>query len=289
MKSGLRFVIITGLSGAGKSFAIKALEDLGYYCVDNLPTALIPTFADLATTSARGIRRIALGIDIREGEYLAPIQEVLGQLKSGGHQVAILFLEASDEILVRRYHETRRKHPLAGEGAVMDGIRLERKKLAHLRELADRVIDSSHLTVHQLRDRLAELYSETGEGTQFLVTLASFGYKYGVPFDADLVFDVRFLPNPFFVDALKGYDGRHPEVVSFILSHPESQEFLRRLQDFVGYLLPQYQREGKSYLTIAVGCTGGKHRSVTVVEQLRAFMEKKGLAPLVSHRDVDRE
>jgi UPF0042 nucleotide-binding protein len=283
------FVVITGMSGAGKSYAIKCFEDMGYFCVDNLPTTLIPTFADLIARSAQRVHRVALGIDVREGEYLPHLLDALGELRARGHQVEVLFVEASDEALVRRYHETRRRHPLAGDGHVLDAIRAERKALAHVREVADRVVDTSALTVHQFRDLLVALYGAPRARPGMATTLVSFGFKHGVPIDADLVFDVRFLPNPHFVDALRARDGRDPEVRAFIFEQPESQELLRRLQELLGFLLPAYQREGKAYLTIAVGCTGGRHRSVAVVEELKRFLDAQGFAPRVVHRDMERE
>ena len=288
-KDSLRFVIITGLSGAGKSYAIKCLEDLGYFCVDNLPTTLIPTFAELCAQSSREIKKIALGVDVREGEYLAHLLEILQELRAKGHLPEVLFLEAADEALVRRYHETRRRHPLAGEGNVQDGIQAERKALAHLREVADRIIDTTGITVHQLKERLVDIYAAPREAGALTVSLVSFGYKHGIPYDADLVFDVRFLPNPHFVPGLRALDGRDAPVADFVFSHPESRELLGRLQDLVGFLLPLYQREGKAYLSVAVGCTGGRHRSVAVVEALRGFLEGLRYAPLVRHRDLGRE
>jgi len=283
------FVIITGLSGAGKSYAIKCFEDMGYYCVDNLPTTLIPTFAELCAQSSREIRKIALGMDVREGEYLAHFLDVLQALRARGHRVEVLFLEASDEALVRRYHETRRRHPLAGEGSVLDGIRAERQALAHLRDVAGRIIDTSAFTVHQLKARLIEAYGAQETREALTVSLVSFGFKYGVPYDADLVFDVRFLPNPHFVESLRGLDGRDAPAAKFVLSHDESREFLGRLEDLLRFLLPLYRREGKAYLTVAVGCTGGRHRSVAVVEALRGFLEGMGVPPNVRHRDLSRE
>jgi UPF0042 nucleotide-binding protein len=285
----LRFVVITGLSGAGKSFAIKCFEDLGYFCVDNLPTTLIPTFAELCAQSSREIKNIALGVDVREGEYLEHLLEILAALRAAGHAPEVLFLEAADEILVRRYHESRRRHPLAGEGNVLDGIRAERKALAHLREAADQILDTSALTVHQLKERLVAMYGTPRQRETLTVSLVSFGFKHGIPVDADLVFDLRFLPNPHFVEALRAYDGRDREVADFVFSHAESRELLTRLQELVRFLLPLYQREGKAYLTIALGCTGGKHRSIAFVEALRSFLEGLGLAPLVRHRDLGRE
>ncbi len=285
----LRFVIITGMSGAGRSYAIKCLEDLGYFCVDNLPTTLIPTFAELCAHSNRDIRMIALGVDIREGEYLAHLLETLAELRAQGHKPEVLFLEAADETLVRRYQETRRRHPLAGEGSVLEGIRAERRTLSNLRESADRIIDTTGLSVHQLKERLIEGYGTQRTRDALTVSLMSFGFKHGAPYDADLVFDVRFLPNPHFVDSLKRLDGRDAAVETFVMSFEESRTLLAKIEDLLHFLLPLYQREGKAYLTVALGCTGGRHRSVTLVELLRRSLESTGLSPVVRHRDLDRE
>ena len=289
MDERLSFVIITGLSGAGKSYAIKSFEDMGFFCVDNLPTTLIPTFADLIARSGQTIRRVALGVDVREGEYLPHLLDAIRELRTRSHAVEVLFLEAGEEALVRRYHETRRRHPLAADGNVLEGIRAERKAMSNLREIADRIVDTSVLTVHQLKERLVELYGAPKARVGLATSLVSFGFKHGVPFDADLVFDVRFLPNPHFVDALRALDGRDERVRTFVLNHPESKELLRRLEDFLRFVLPCYEREGKAYLTVAVGCTGGHHRSVTVVEELKRFLSGIGYAPTVVHRDLQRE
>jgi len=283
------FVIITGLSGAGKSHAIKCFEDMGFFCVDNLPTTLIPTFADLIARSRGDVSRVALGVDVREGEYLSHLLEALHELKGRGHNVEVLFFEASDEALVRRYHESRRRHPLGAEGNVLDAIRAERKAMAHMREVADRIIETSNITVHQLKASLADLYVVPRTRAGLTASLVSFGYKHGIPFDADLVFDVRFLPNPHFVEGLRPLDGRDKRVREFVLRHEEAREFLDRLRELLRFLLPFYQREGKAYLTVAIGCTGGRHRSVTFVEELREFLESLGHAPSVVHRDIDRE
>ena len=289
MSGSISFVVITGLSGAGKSYAIKCLEDMGFFCVDNLPTTLIPTFADLVARSHQTSGRMALGVDVREGEYLTHLLDTLGELRKRGHSVEVLFLEASEESLVRRYRETRRRHPLAPEGNVVEGIRAERKALSTMREVADRIVDTSALTVHQLKDLLIEMYVAPGQRTGLTISLVSFGFKHGVPFDADLVFDVRFLPNPHFVEGLRPLDGRDPRVREFILKHEESRELMRRLEDFLGFVLPAYQRERKAYLTVAVGCTGGRHRSVALVEELKTFMDGLGFDVTVAHRDLDRE
>jgi UPF0042 nucleotide-binding protein len=288
MSGSITFVVITGMSGAGKSYAIKCFEDMGFFCVDNLPTTLIPTFADLVARSTHTVDRVALGVDVREGEYLTHLLDTLQELRKRGHTAEVLFLEASEEALVRRYRETRRRHPLAPDGNVLDGIRAERKMLSTLREVADRVVDSSALTVHQLKDLLVEHYVTPGRRPGLSISLVSFGFKHGVPFDADLVFDVRFLPNPHFVEALRPLDGRDNRVRDFVMKAEESRELLKRLEDFLGFVLPAYQREGKAYLTVAVGCTGGRHRSVALVEELRRFVESQGVSVTVTHRDVDR-
>ena len=262
---------------------------MGYFCVDNLPTTLIPTFADLIARSGQTIRRVALGVDVREGEYLSHLLDAIHELKARGHAVEVLFLEAGEEALVRRYHETRRRHPLAADGNVLEGIRAERKAMSHLREIADRIVDTSALTVHQLKDLLVELYVTPKARLGLTTSLVSFGFKHGVPFDADLVFDVRFLPNPHFVPGLRPLDGRDTRVREFVLAPDECRELLDHLQGFLKFLLPRYEREGKAYLTVAVGCTGGRHRSVTLVEELRRFLDGLGYAPAVVHRDLDRE
>ena len=289
MDERVAFVVITGLSGAGKSYAIKCFEDMGYFCVDNLPTTLIPTFADLTARSTQAVRRVALGVDVREGEYLSHLLDALAELRARGHRVEVLFLEATDEALVRRYSETRRRHPLASDGSVLDAIRAERKALSHMREVADRVLDTSALTVHRLKERLVELYGAPTARPGLATALVSFGFKHGTPYDADLVFDVRFLPNPHFVEALRPLDGRDARVSGFVLEPAEAQELLRHLADFLKFLLPLYEREGKAYLTIAVGCTGGRHRSVVLVEELKRVLEGLGYVPTVVHRDLDRE
>ncbi len=288
--SSISFVVITGLSGAGKSYAIKCFEDMGFFCVDNLPSTLIPTFADLVERSPRPGSRVALGVDVREGEYFSHLLEALQEVKTRGHRVEVLFLEASDESLVRRFHETRRRHPLGDEGRnVPEAIRAERKAMAHLREIADRIIDTSGVTVHQLKARLAELYVTPAARTGLATSLISFGFKHGLPVDADLVFDVRFLPNPHFVEGLRPLDGRDPRVRDFVMEQEATVGFLARLQSLLEFLLPWYGREGKAYLTIAIGCTGGRHRSVALVEELRRFLSGLGFAPTVVHRDLERE
>jgi UPF0042 nucleotide-binding protein len=288
MPAPLSFVVITGLSGAGKSYAIKCFEDMGFFCVDNLPTTLIPTFADLIMRSEQQIHRVALGVDVREGAYLSRLFDTIRELRARSHTVEVLFLEASEESLVRRYHETRRRHPLAGEGNALDGIRAERKALSDLREVADRILDTSALTVHQLKDRLVELYVAPKARPGLATSLVSFGFKHGVPFDADLVFDVRFLPNPHFVTKLRPLSGQDRRVSRYVLHAPAARRFLELTAALLRFLLPQYIAEGKSYLTIAIGCTGGRHRSIAIGEALaRKLVSVRGVVLRVRHRDLD--
>jgi len=283
----LRLVVVTGLSGSGKSTAIHVLEDLGFYCIDNLPIALIPRLVELWETSRDAVRRVALGIDVRERHFLAEFPRVFDQLRDYDVALEVLYLEASDEVLVRRFSETRRPHPADQGGGIADGIRREREKLHGLRELADRILDTSAFTVHELRSALRDLVDRPEPGTM-TIGLLSFGYKYGLPTDADLVLDARFLPNPYFVEALRDKTGSDPAVADYVLCRDETQEFLRRLVELLEFTLPRYRREGKSYLTIALGCTGGRHRSIVLVEELRRRLQESGHRVLVRHRDAER-
>ena len=283
----MHVVIVTGLSGSGKSTAIRVLEDLGFYCIDNLPVVLTPKFIELCQNSEEDIPRVALGIDLRERAFLGDYASVLEDIRRAGHRVEILYLDAADDVLVRRFSETRRPHPAAVGGAVEDGIRREREALRELRELADRIVDTSALTVHELRATLRDMLSRADTPT-LTVSLVSFGYKYGLPTDADLAFDCHFLPNPFFVDDLRSKTGLDQAVADFVMGRDDTREFLRHVYELLDFTLPRYQHEGKSYLTIAVGCTGGRHRSVTLVEALRRHLESTGIRVLVRHRDVER-
>ncbi len=281
-----RFVILTGLSGAGKTQAIRALEDLGYFCIDNLPTQLIPTMADLSSREDAGIDKVAIVVDVREGGFVAQFPRVFRRLKSHTVKPMLIFLEASDTALVRRFSETRRPHPLAADRSVAEGITEERRKLGGIRALADLIVDTSNLTVHELRDRFMQLSRDGRARAEMVVNVVSFGYKHGVPVDADLVFDVRCLPNPHFVDRLRPLTGRDPAVVRYMRRSPATQEFLERLSSFLRFALPQYVQEGKSYLTVAIGCTGGRHRSVMIAEALRKTLaEVTGVRLRVRHRD----
>lgn len=284
-----RFIVITGLSGAGKSQAIRALEDLGYFCVDNLPTQLILTLAQLTQREGAEITKVAIVVDVREGSFLSEFPRTWRRLKAMRELAPLLiFLEASHETLVRRFSETRRPHPLAHDRPVVEGLRAERRQLRPVRELADEIIDTTHLTVHELRQRFMAFAAAQSARHPLIVSVLSFGFKHGLPLDADLVFDVRFLPNPHFVPRLKRKTGRDPAVVRFLEREPLTQEFLKKLEDLLRFLVPQYVREGKSYLTVAIGCTGGRHRSVMIAEALgRALATLKGVRVRVRHRDVE--
>ncbi len=278
-------VVITGMSGSGKASALKAFEDLGYYCVDNLPAELIPRFVGLAKQSAE-IERTALVVDVREGARLGDLPNILRQVKRR-LKTKILFLEATDEALVRRFSETRRPHPLGKGESVKSALASERKRLRPIREMADIVVDTSRFNVHEMRAHVTRLFSEDGAGKDknILVSIVSFGFKHGVPEDADLVFDVRFLPNPHFIPKYRPLTGNQPAVAKYIRGFPQTREFIRRVGDLLLFLLPHYIREGKSYLTIAIGCTGGQHRSVMITNELRDRLRKAGYNVKVSHRD----
>lgn len=285
----MQVVIVTGLSGSGKSTAIHVLEDLGFYCIDNLPVRLIPRFLDLCENTEEHISRIALGIDLRERVSLRELPSVVAELRRRGRRVDILYFEASDEVLMRRFSETRRPHPAAGEAGVAQSIRIERERLAVLRELADQLIDTSALTVHELREQLRRLVDRRADSrTSLLVTVESFGYKYGTPTDIDLMFDVRFLPNPFFVEDLRLKTGVDAEVAAFVLQRPETTRFLDHVGALLESTLPLYIREGKSYLTIAIGCTGGRHRSVAIADELGRRLRGWGYIIHIRHRDLQR-
>ena len=282
-----RFVILTGLSGAGKTHAIRALEDLGYFCVDNLPVQLIPTLAGLAGREEAGLHKVAIVVDVREQSFLADFPRVYKQLRSKSTvRPTLIFMEASNSVLVRRFSETRRPHPLAPDRSVSEGIAEERTKMAPIRAMADLTVDTTNLTVHELRDVFMRMSRDAGTKAEMVVNLVSFGFKHGVPEDADLVFDVRCLPNPHFVDNLRPLTGRDRPVVRYMLRHAQTQEFIDKLTSFLRFSLPQYVKEGKSYLTVAIGCTGGRHRSVMIAETLKKSLGTvKGVRLRVKHRD----
>lgn len=286
----LPFVVITGLSGAGKSHAAHVFEDMGFFCVDNLPPALVPRFAELVMRAHDRFEGVALVIDVRSGEFFDAIPDALRFLDSRGIRYQILFLDASDEALVRRFKETRRKHPLTPTGSVPEGIRAERRRLEAIRERADKVIDTTQMTPQMLRDEIRALFAPSGETSKTLgIGVVSFGYKHGVPTDADLVFDVRFLPNPHYVEALRARPGTDEEVRRYVMRWPQAQGFRQRLEEMVSFLLPQFVAEGKSHLTIAIGCTGGRHRSVVFAQELVTFLRAQGYEAHVRHRDIEKE
>jgi len=276
-------VIITGLSGSGKSTAVHVLEDLGYYCVDNIPPTLLPKFIELCENADKGISKVALVIDIREKVSFESAPEVIEEFKQKGYPVDMIFLESSDAALVKRYKETRRKHPLSDDGNILEGISKEREMLRALKELSGYTIDSSELNVHQLSDIIKNKFINANTQNT-LLNIMSFGFKHGIPNDADMIFDVRFLPNPHFVESLKEQTGKDKEVIDYIMSQDQSLEFIEKIKEFLEYLIPNYEKEGKSYLTIAIGCTGGKHRSVAIADKLAQHF--KSLSPVTRHRDI---
>jgi UPF0042 nucleotide-binding protein len=304
----IRVILISGLSGSGKTTAIKALEDIGFYCVDNLPILLLPKFIELCEQSGGKISKVAVVEDIRgtvsypgweeeggarEGkDFLEDSRRIIQNLQKEGYSIEILFLESSDSILMRRFSETRRQHPLAVGGSIGEGIRLERERLQGIRDMANQVIDTSHFNVHQLKDRIQQYAQEGSSSGQITVTLLSFGYSFGIPFEADLLLDVRFLPNPYFIEELKRLKGEDPKVTEYVLQWEETKDFLHRVQEFIRFLLPLYIRERKTHLTIAVGCTGGRHRSIVIVNRLAEMLQdelaERGVYLSVRHRDAEK-
>jgi len=282
----VRFVIITGLSGAGKSQAIKYMEDFGFYCIDNLPPTLIPKFAELCHQSQGTLDKIALVIDIRGGMFFDDLSSSLEDLGKLGYKYEILFLDASDATLIKRFKETRRAHPLLADGSIGEGIASEREKLKYLKQRATNIIDTTGLIPSQLKNELKNIYVEGNISDNLIISIVSFGFKHGIPLDADLVFDVRFLPNPFYVEELKNFTGNDVKVRNYVMNSPVSVEFSNKLNDMIDFLIPHYIKEGKNRLVIAVGCTGGRHRSVTVAHILYNYLKEKGYRVLISNRDV---
>lgn len=286
----MRFVVVTGMSGGGKRTALKLLEDAGYYCVDNLPVSLVSKFAELITMPGSEITKVALGLDVRADQSFEDATKVLQELKSREYNVEILFMEAGDEVLIKRYKESRRLHPLAVEGRTLDGVRQERKVLERIRRQADYVIDTTSLLTRELKEELDRIFVNNEEYNSLMVTVMSFGFKNGIPTDADLVFDVRFLPNPFYIDELKHKTGNDREVQDYVMGFEESHVFMDKLVDMVEFLIPNYVKEGKYRLVIAIGCTGGKHRSVTLANNLFARLKDQGgYGVTLHHRDVKND
>ena len=282
-------VIITGMSGSGKHTAFNAFEDLGYFCVDNLPTSLISRLIQMSVAAGGELQEVAIVIDVRLGEPLEGFEKLFGEIRKSHAHAKIIFVDASTEVLARRYGETRRLHPLAQETTLLEGIGAERRRLAGVRTLADLVIDTSDFSVHDLRDFIYQNFQRTDQEEVLNVSLVSFGFKNGIPHNSELVFDVRFLPNPYFVSALKEKTGNDPSVAQYMLKQPETGEILGRIHDMLEYLLPKYTREGKKYLTISIGCTGGRHRSVLVANELQKRLKKKGRKVNLIHRDLHSE
>ncbi len=286
----MRFVIVTGMSGAGKTTALKMLEDMGYFCVDNLPISLIEKFADLAFAPGSEIEKVALGVDIRSGQALDEIEKVLEQLAMEGRNYEILFLDASDEVLVKRFKETRRRHPLAKDGRVDKGIVEERERLKYLKRNAEYILDTSQLLTRELKGELDKIFVQNKEFKNLVITILSFGFKYGIPADCDLVFDVRFLPNPFYVEELRQKSGNDREVQDYVMGYEVSGKFLEKLTEMLDFLIPNYVLEGKNQLVIGVGCTGGKHRSVTLANKLYEKLSAQSeYSVKIEHRDIERD
>ncbi len=288
MRGQLDIVVITGMSGSGKNAAMRVLEDNSFFCIDNLPVLLIPRFIDLCQGYREGIERVAFGIDLRGARFMEGWHEVLEDTRAAGHRVEVVFLDASDELLLRRFSETRRPHPLQGDGSVQEGVARERTALTGMRDSADRVIDTTHLNVHDLKQVVEESCVRALGKRQMSVFFVSFGYRYGIPTEADMVIDVRFLPNPFFVSGLEAKSGLAPEVREFVLSRTETHAFVERMSALLDFTLPNYEREGKSNLTVAFGCTGGKHRSVVLAAEFARRLEGTPWRIQLRHRDIDR-
>lgn len=286
----MQCVVLTGMSGAGKSTVLKFLEDIGFFCVDNLPPSLIPKFIELCSKSEMDINKIALGIDIRGGKLFDDLFSCISEIQNENNKFSILFLDASDDVLVKRFKESRRNHPLSKGGErLIAGIMRERELLREVKEKADYIIDTSYILSRQLKEKINDIFIDNKDFESLMVTVLSFGFKYGIPSDSDLVFDVRFIPNPFYIDDLKKLTGNDMEVRDYVLSWEESQMFLDKLEDMILFLIPNYIKEGKNQLVISIGCTGGKHRSVTLANELYMKLKKYGHSVVINHRDIDKD
>ena len=283
----LKIIIITGLSGSGKSTALSAFEDAGFYCVDNMPVALLPKFLELPIESNSEITGLAFVMDLREKSFLYTYSLVFDSLKKKGYQFKILFLEADEESLLKRYSQTRRHHPLSQDKSLLEGIRIEQDQLKELKITADKIINTSHYTVHDLKSVINNIAQQNKNVAPMKINILSFGFKYGTPHDASLMMDVRFLANPYFVPELKNFNGKSQEIKTYVLNNDEARRFTKKYKDLLDYLIPLYEKEGKAYLTIAIGCTGGRHRSVTIAEALYEHIKKPGRQIIVTHRDID--
>jgi UPF0042 nucleotide-binding protein len=283
----LRIIIITGVSGAGKSLAVRTLEDLGYFCVDNLPPSLLPKFLEISRSAGK-IEHIALVMDIRGGEFLEDLFPALDMIKNTGLECEILFLDASDNVLIKRFKESRRAHPLAAEGRLLQGIEAERRILDKIKKRADHVLDTTNLTPGQLKEEIKGIFLKGREFKGMVINIISFGFKFGIPLESDLVFDVRFIPNPFYVESMRKYSGKNPLVRDFVLKNPETAMFLEKLEGMLDFLIPNYIKEGKAQLVIGIGCTGGRHRSVVIADEVFRIFKGKQYTIFVDHRDMDK-
>ncbi|MBR1391317.1 MAG: RNase adapter RapZ [Lachnospiraceae bacterium] len=286
----MKLVIITGMSGAGKSTAFKMMEDIGFYCVDNLPIPLLEKIIELASLNNSELQKVAIGIDIRNGQPLEELSQVLDRIEETGNHCEILFLDAENSVLVKRYKETRRSHPLAGSDRVDKGLSEERRRLAFLKKRADYIIDTSHLLTRELKTEINRIFVDNQEYKNLFITILSFGFKYGIPADSDLVFDVRFLPNPFYIEELRYKSGNDKEIQDFVLQYKEAHEFLDKLEDMINFLIPNYIAEGKNQLVVSIGCTGGKHRSVTLANELfKRYEKNRQIGLKIEHRDIEKD
>jgi len=283
----LNFIIITGLSGGGKTLALQSLEDMGFFCVDNLPPTFLEKFADLCVQSEGKVSKVAVVCDLRGGEFFASLSEALNDLEKVGINYEILFFEASDEVLVNRYKESRRRHPVSPQGSILEGIHMEREQLAELRGKAHRVFDSSDLTARQMKDKIRVLFGKNNDPARMTISVMSFGFKYGIPMDADTIIDVRFLPNPFYVEKLKPLTGKARLVKDYIFSSEVTTLFIEKFFSLIEFIIPYYLKEGKNHLVIGIGCTGGKHRSVAVAERTAEFLRERKYFCIVNHRDME--
>lgn len=285
----MKFVILTGMSGAGKSTVLKFLEDIGFFCVDNLPPSLIPKFIELCSKPGMEIEQVALGIDIRGGKLFDDLFTCLSEIQNENHKFSILFLDASDEVILKRFKESRRSHPLAKGERIISGIMRERELLEEVKKKADYIIDTSYILSRQLKEKINDIFLDNKNFESLMITVLSFGFKYGIPNDSDLVFDVRFIPNPFYISELKPLTGNDIEVRDYVLDCEESRIFLDKLEDMISFLIPNYIKEGKNQLVISIGCTGGKHRSVTLANELYSSLQKSGHSVIINHRDIDKD
>ena len=283
-----RVVIITGMSGSGKSTALRALEDIGFYCVDNMPVVLLPKFLKIQSETSEAVRAVAMVMDLRQKSFLEKYTKIFAHLRDRGYKIRILFLDAGDDALLHRFSETRRVHPLSVQGSVMDGINTEREKLSPLKKMADKVIDTTSCNVHQLKDIVQKYFLPSSASQRLIIHVTSFGYRYGVPSDADIVLDVRFLPNPYFVEDLKQHDGHHTAVRDYVLAYEETQTFIQKMYEMMAFLIPLYEKEGKSRLNIAMGCTGGRHRSVVLANHMGSYFSENHYVVTVNHRDITK-